>query len=102
MDPTEFLGIPLTRRASDSAWIGDAANGLIHVSLYRELDVQWLGYPTPSPVWWRVYFRFGNSVTEEAQGPDISDLEDYFRTWIKGFKDVAKAVAQLWPDEENV
>jgi len=100
-DPKTFLGIPLTPYATyRQAWRGNV--GSITVEVQRELNVQWVNAP-PTPVYYYAFVSISSHIqTEEAQGEDLGAIEDYFRKWVADFKETARAVFQVWPDEFNV
>jgi hypothetical protein len=96
MDPIKFLDIELTPHDLPNRWTGQTEEGAIQIDIYRTLDVLWLG-GRRDPEWFTVYVRVANIGTEEAQGPNLQDVEAYFRKWIVSFKEAAKAFERIWP-----
>lgn len=95
-DPTSFLGLPLTPDLPNR-WKGGTSDRLIQVDIYRQLDVQWLGGGS-NPEWFTVYVGVKDIGAEEAQGPNLQDVEDYFRKWISAFQKASATMAQTWPE----
>lgn len=96
-EPTSFLGLPLTPYLPNR-WRCGTSDRLIQVDIYRQLDVQWLGGDS-NPEWFTVFVVVSGIGSEEAQGPELRDVEAYFRKWISAFQKASASMAQTWPEE---
>jgi hypothetical protein len=96
VDTIKFLDLELVQSDLPNRWTGRSEDGLINIHVYRTLDVKYID-GSSDPEWFTVYLSVANIGSEEAAGPNLQDVEAYFRKWIVSFKEAAKAFERTWP-----